>query len=57
MKKLLVKTKIIDTHYSATILDENGNIIQEEIAEVSHLEIIAQTQGSDEELAQWRTGE
>lgn len=57
MKKLLVKAKIIDTPYSAPILDESGNIIQEEIAEVSHLEIIAQTQGSDEELAQWLAGD
>lgn len=53
MKKLLVKDKIIDTPYSAPIFDENGSIIQEEISEVSHLEIIAQTQGTDEELEQW----
>ena len=56
MKKLLVKAKIIDIPYSAPILDENGNIIQEEITEVSHLEIIDQTQGEDAELDLWLQG-
>jgi hypothetical protein len=63
MKKLLVKIKVIDIPYSpsveaipATDTEPEIPAIPEQL-EVSHEEIIAQTQGSDEELAQWLTGD
>jgi hypothetical protein len=63
MKKLLVKSKVIDTPYSPAIeaveATETEPAIEAvpEILEVSHYEIIAQTQGNDEELAQWLAGD
>jgi hypothetical protein len=63
MKKLLVKIKVIDIPYSpaveaipATETEPEIPAIPEQL-EVSHEEIIAQTQGSDEELAQWLAGD
>lgn len=63
MKKLLVKIKVIDIPYSpaveaipATDTDPEIPAIPEQ-PEISHEEIIAQTQGSDEELAQWLAGD
>jgi hypothetical protein len=59
MKKLLVKIKVIDIPYSpavdaipATETEAEIPAIPEQL-EVSHEEIIAQTQGNDEELVQW----
>jgi len=59
MKKLLVKIKVIDIPYSpavdaipATETEAEIPAIPEQL-EVSHDEIIAQTQGNDEELVQW----
>jgi hypothetical protein len=61
MKKLIVKIKVIDIPYSAAVeAGFEGEIPVEavpEFLEVSHDEIIAQTQGSDEELAQWLAGD
>ena len=63
MKKLLVKIKVIDISYSAKVEAIPATETEPEIAaipevlEVSHNEIIAQTQGSDEELAQWLAGD
>jgi hypothetical protein len=63
MKKLLVKIKVIDIPYSpaveaipATETEPEIPAIPEQL-EVSHDEIIAQTQGNDEELAQWLAGD
>jgi hypothetical protein len=63
MKKLLVKIKVIDIPYSpavdaipATETELEIPAIPEQL-EVSHDEIISQTQGSDEELAQWLSGD
>ena len=63
MKKLLVKIKVIDIPYSpaveaipATETEPEIPAIPEQL-EVSHEEIIAQTQGSDEELAEWLAGD
>lgn len=63
MKKLLVKIKVIDIPYSpaveaipATETEAEIPAIPEQL-EVSHEEIIAQTQGTDEELAQWLSGD
>jgi hypothetical protein len=59
MKKLIVKIKVIDIPYSpaveaipATDTEPEIPAIPEQL-EVSHEEIIAQTQGSDEDLEQW----
>jgi hypothetical protein len=63
MKKLLVKIKVIDIPYSAAVEAIPATEFEPEIAaipevlEVSHEEIIAQTQGSDEELALWLAGD
>ena len=63
MKKLLVKSKVIDIPYSPAIeaveATETEPAIEAvpEVLEVSHYEIIAQTQGSDEELALWLAGD
>ena len=63
MKKLLVKIKVIDIPYSQAVEaipateTEPEVPAMPEILEVSHDEIIAQTQGSDEELAQWLAGD
>lgn len=63
MKKLLVKVKVIDIPYSPAIeaveATETELAIEAvpEVLEVSHEEIIAQTQGSDEELALWLVGD
>jgi hypothetical protein len=63
MKKLLIKSKVIDIPYSpaveavpATETEPAIEAIPEQL-EVSHEEIIAQTQGTDEELAQWLAGD
>ena len=63
MKKLIVKIKVIDIPYSpaveaipATETEAEIPAIPEQL-EVSHDEIIAQTQGEDEELAQWLAGD
>jgi hypothetical protein len=63
MKKLLVKIKVIDIPYSpaveaipATDTEPEIPAIPEQL-EVSHDEIIAQTQGNDNELAQWLAGD
>jgi hypothetical protein len=63
MKKLLVKIKVIDIPYSpaveaipATDTEPEVPAIPEQL-EVSHEEIIAQTQGTDEELAVWLAGD
>ena len=63
MKKLLVKIKVIDIPYSpaidaipATEIEPEVPAVPEQL-EVSHEEIIAQTQGTDEELAQWLAGD
>lgn len=57
MKKLLVKIKVIDQPYKTQVLDDLGVEVEAEQAEISHDEIIAQTQGSDEELALWLAGD
>ena len=63
MKKLIVKIKVIDIPYSSAVEAIPATEFEPEIAaipevlEVSHEEIIAQTQGSDEELAQWLAGD
>lgn len=93
MKKLLVKIKVIDIPYSASIpaqpekwikeidgevitvfeqpmIEVDGILVADESytyipaipaipeqPEVSHEEIIAQTQGNDDELAQWLAGD
>lgn len=63
MKKLIVKIKVIDIPYSASVEAIPATEFEPEIPaipevlEVSHNEIIAQTQGSDEELAQWLAGD
>lgn len=63
MKKLLVKIKVIDIPYSpaveaipATETEPEISAIPEQL-EVSHEEVIAQTQGNDEELAEWLAGD
>jgi hypothetical protein len=62
MKKLLVKIKVIDIPYSAEVPAIPATETEAEIPaipeqlEVSHEEIIAQTQGNDEELVQWLAG-
>ena len=63
MKKLLVKIKVIDIPYSpaveaipSTDTEPEVPAIPEQV-EVSHEEIIAQTQGTDEELAEWLAGD
>jgi hypothetical protein len=63
MKKLLVKIKVIDIPYlpaveaiPATETEPEVPAIPEQ-PEVSHIKIIAQTQGSDEELAEWLAGD
>jgi hypothetical protein len=59
MKKLLVKIKVIDIPYSPAVEAIPATDTEPEIPaipeqpEVSHEEIIAQTQGLDDELAQW----
>lgn len=63
MKKLLVKIKVIDIPYSAAVEAIPATEFEPEIAaipeviEVSHDEIIAQTQGNDSELVEWLTGD
>ena len=63
MKKLLVKIKVIDIPYSPAVEGIPATDTEPEIPgipeqpEVSHEEIIAQTQGSDDELAQWLAGD
>ena len=63
MKKLLVKIKVIDIPHSPAVEAIPATDTEPEIAaipeqpEVSHEEIIAQTQGTDEELAQWLSGD
>lgn len=63
MKKLLVKIKVIDIPYSPAVEAIPATDTEPEIAaipeqvEVSHEEIIAQTQGTDEELAVWLAGD
>jgi hypothetical protein len=63
MKKLLVKIKVIDIPYSPAVEAIPATDTEPEIPaipeqpEVSHEEIIAQTQGSDDELAQWLAGD
>jgi hypothetical protein len=63
MKKLLVKIKVIDIPYSSAVEAIPATDTEPEIAaipeqvEVSHEEIIAQTQGTDEELAVWLAGD
>ena len=62
MKKLLIKSKVIDTPYSPAIeaveATETGPAIEAvpEQLEVSHIEVIDQTQGEDEELDLWLAG-
>jgi hypothetical protein len=63
MKKLLVKIKVIDIPYSPAVEAIPATDTEPEIPaipeqpEVFHEEIIAQTQGNDEELAQWLAGD
>jgi hypothetical protein len=63
MKKLLVKTKVIDIPYSAAVEAIPATETEPEIPaipeqqEVSHDQIIAQTQGTDEEIAIWLEGD
>ena len=63
MKKLLVKIKVIDIPHSPAVEAIPATDTEPEIAaipeqvEVSHEEIIAQTQGTDEELAVWLAGD
>ena len=63
MKKLLVKIKVIDIPLSPEIPAVPATDTEPEVPaipeqpEVSHDEIIAQTQGEDEELAQWLAGD
>lgn len=63
MKKLLVKIKVIDIPYSPAVEAIPATDTEPEIPaipeqpEVSHEEIIAQTQGNDDELAQWLAGD
>jgi len=63
MKKLLVKIKVIDIPYSSAVEAISATEFEPEVPaipevlEVSHDEIIAQTQGNDEELAQWLAGD
>ena len=63
MKKLIVKIKVIDIPYSqaveaipATDTEPEIPAIPEQL-EVSHDEIIAQTQGNDDELDHWLAGD
>ena len=63
MKKLLVKIKVIDIPYSQAVEAISVTEFEPEvpaipeILEASHDKIIAQTQGNDEELAQWLAGD
>jgi hypothetical protein len=63
MKKLIVKIKVIDIPYSQAVEAIPATEFEPEIAaipevlEVSHEEIIAQTQGNDNELVEWLTGD
>lgn len=56
MKKLLIKSKVIDQEYKAPVLNESGEILEPEIPEVSHLQVIDQTQGMEEDLQVWLSG-
>jgi len=56
MKKLLIKSKVIDQEYKAPVLNEAGEIVEPEIPEISHLQVIDQTQGMEEELQVWLAG-
>lgn len=56
MKKLLIKSKVIDQEYKAPVLNEAGEIVEPEIPEISHLQVIDQTQGMEEELQVWLSG-
>ena len=62
MKKLLIKSKVIDIPYSPAIeaveATETEPAIEAipEVLEVSHYEIIDQTQGEDAELELWLSG-
>jgi len=59
MKKLLVKIKVIDIPYSSAVEAIPATEFELEIPaipeqeEVSHIEIIDQTQGNEYELTQW----
>jgi len=53
MKKITVKAKIIDQEYKAPALNENGEEIEAEIAEVSHIGIVAENSGDDLPIDQW----
>lgn len=63
MKKLIVKIKVIDIPFSQAVEAIPATETEPEIAaipeqvEVSHEEIIAQTHGTDDQLAEWLAGD
>lgn len=57
MKKLLVKAEFVVTSYSPAIEASEGVEAQPEVLEVKEWRVIAQTQGTDEELAIWLAGD
>lgn len=57
MKKLLVKANVIVQEYKSPVFNVAGEILELEVPELSEWKIIAQTQGTDEELAIWLAGD
>ena len=57
MKKLIVKAPVIVQEYKPPVLNEIGEIIEQEIPGITEIQVIAETQGTDEELAIWLAGD
>lgn len=57
MKKLIVKAEFVTQQYEPAIEASEGVEAKPEIPEIKEWKVIAQTQGSDEELAIWLEGD